>query len=108
MPPRLASARGKRSPFTCEVESAEILPIIEIVQFIRDIHAARRGSQRPVISFEFFPPKTEEGDRALLEKTLPALLALKPDFCSVTYGAGGSTRDKTLGIVERIQKEHRL
>jgi methylenetetrahydrofolate reductase (NADPH) len=61
-----------------------------------------------VISFEFFPPKTEEGDRALLEKTLPALLQLKPDFCSVTYGAGGSTRDKTLGIVERIQSEHQF
>jgi methylenetetrahydrofolate reductase (NADPH) len=84
------------------------LPIIEIVQFIRDIHAAREGSKRPVISFEFFPPKTEEGDRALLEKTLPALLLLKPDFCSVTYGAGGSTRDKTLGIVDRIQREHRF
>jgi methylenetetrahydrofolate reductase (NADH) len=84
------------------------LPIIEIVQFIRDIHAARRGSKRPVVSFEFFPPKTEEGDRALLEKTLPALLRLQPDFCSVTYGAGGSTRDKTLGIVNRIQHEHQL
>jgi methylenetetrahydrofolate reductase (NADPH) len=65
------------------------------VQFIRDIHAARRPSSRPVISFEFFPPKTDEGDRSLFEKTIPALLPLKPDFCSVTYGAGGSTRDKT-------------
>jgi methylenetetrahydrofolate reductase (NADPH) len=59
-----------------------------------------------VISFEFFPPKTPEGDRALLEKTIPALKQLKPDFCSVTYGAGGSTREKTLMIVERIQREH--
>jgi methylenetetrahydrofolate reductase (NADPH) len=77
------------------------------MQFIRDIHDAKRG-QAPVISFEFFPPKTEEGDRNLLEKTIPALMKLKPDFCSVTYGAGGSTRDKTLTIVERIQKEHGL
>lgn len=58
-----------------------------------------------MISFEFFPPKTEEGERTLFEKTLPALQALQPDFCSVTYGAGGSTRDKTLGITERIQRD---
>jgi methylenetetrahydrofolate reductase (NADPH) len=77
------------------------------MQFIRDIHSAKRG-QAPVISFEFFPPKTDEGDRNLLEKTIPALMRLKPDFCSVTYGAGGSTRDKTLTIVERIQREHGL
>jgi methylenetetrahydrofolate reductase (NADPH) len=75
------------------------------MQFIRDIYAAKRG-KAPVISFEFFPPKTEEGDRNLMEKTLPALLQIKPDFCSVTYGAGGSTRDKTLTIVEQIQKRH--
>ncbi|MBM3835874.1 MAG: methylenetetrahydrofolate reductase [NAD(P)H] [Verrucomicrobia bacterium] len=78
------------------------------MQFIRDIHAAKRVAKRPVISFEFFPPKTEEGDRALLEKTIPALMRLKPDYCSVTYGAGGSTRDKTLMIVDRIQREHGL
>jgi methylenetetrahydrofolate reductase (NADPH) len=77
-------------------------------QFIRDIHAARLAAGKPVISFEFFPPKTEEGDRNLLEKTIPTLLQLKPDFCSVTYGAGGSTRDKTLMIVDRIQREHGL
>ena len=77
------------------------------MQFVRDIHDAKRGVA-PVISFEFFPPKTDEGDRKLLEKTIPLLMKLKPDFCSVTYGAGGSTRDKTLGIVERIQTEHGL
>jgi methylenetetrahydrofolate reductase (NADPH) len=78
------------------------------MQFIRDIFAAGREGKFPVISFEFFPPKTEEGDRNLLEKTLPALMALKPHFCSVTYGAGGSTREKTLMIVDRIQKQHGL
>ena len=78
------------------------------MRFIRDIHASKKATNRPVISFEFFPPKTEEGDRALLDKTLPGLLKLKPDFCSVTYGAGGSTRDKTLMIVDRIQREHGL
>ncbi|MGH7977576.1 MAG: methylenetetrahydrofolate reductase [NAD(P)H] [Limisphaerales bacterium] len=78
------------------------------MQFIRDIYAAKRTAQKPVISFEFFPPKTEEGDRNLLEKQIPALLQASPDFCSVTYGAGGSTRDKTLMIVDRIQREHGL
>jgi methylenetetrahydrofolate reductase (NADPH) len=78
------------------------------MQFIRDIYTAGRAAGRPVISFEFFPPKTDEGDRNLLEKTLPALLQTKPDYCSVTYGAGGSTRDKTLRIVERIQGQHGL
>ena len=64
---------------------------------------------RPVISIEFFPPKTPEGERTLFEKTLPALLQqVDPDFCSVTYGAGGSTRDKTLMIVDRIQHVHGL
>ncbi len=78
------------------------------MQFIRDIYAAKKTADRPVISLEFFPPKTEEGDRSLLEKQIPALLATRPDFCSVTYGAGGSTRDKTLMIVDRIQREHGL
>ena len=78
------------------------------MQLVRDIYAARRADGRPVISFEFFPPKTDEGERNLLEKTLPALLQARPDYCSVTYGAGGSTRDKTLRIVERIQGQHGL
>ena len=51
------------------------------MQLIRDIYAARPAGGRPVISFEFFPPKTEEGDRNLLEKTIPALLQTQPDNC---------------------------
>jgi methylenetetrahydrofolate reductase (NADH) len=78
------------------------------VKFIGDIYSAARTDKRPVISFEFFPTKTEEGERALLEKTIPSLMKLKPDFCSVTYGAGGGTRDKTLLIVDRIQRQHGL
>ncbi len=75
---------------------------------IHDLYAAKRAAGRPVVSFEFFPPKTEDGERNFFEKTLPQLAALKPDYCSVTYGAGGSTRDKTLAIVEAIQKQHHL
>ena len=79
-----------------------------MIQYIRDIFSTARETQRPVVSFEFFPAKTEEGERTLLDKTIPALRGLNPDFCSVTYGAGGSTRDKTLGIVDRIQREQDL
>ena len=78
------------------------------MQFIRDIYAAKLAAQKPAISFEFFPPKTDEGDRNLYEKTIPALAATNPDFCSVTYGAGGGTRDKTLMIVDRLQRRHGL
>ena len=78
------------------------------MRFIRDIFADARKARRPVVSFEFFPTKTPEGERTLLEKTIPALGQLNPDFCSVTYGAGGSTRAKTLAIVDRIQRQQGL
>ena len=75
------------------------------IQFIRDIYAQKTATGEPVISFEFFPPKTDEGDNTLLQKTLPVLNELQPDYCSVTYGAGGGTREKTLMLVDRIQRE---
>jgi methylenetetrahydrofolate reductase (NADPH) len=61
----------------------------------------------PVFSFEFFPPKTEEGERNLYA-ALEELETLEPSFVSVTYGAGGSTREKTIEIVKRIRDEHDL
>ena len=79
-----------------------------VIEYIRDIFSAARKIERPVVSFEFFPAKTDEGERTLLEGTIPALRGLNPDFCSVTYGAGGGTRDKTLAIVDRIQREQDL
>ena len=79
-----------------------------MISLIHDLHAAARQRGKPAISLEFFPPKTDEGDRNLFEKTLPALMQIKPDYCSVTYGAGGTTRDKTLQIVERIQRDFDL
>jgi methylenetetrahydrofolate reductase (NADPH) len=78
------------------------------MHFIRDIYAAKLAARQPVVSFEFFPPKTDEGDRNLLERQIPALLEARPDFCSVTYGAGGTTREKTLKIVECIQRQRGL
>jgi len=59
---------------------------------------------KPRISFEYFPPKTEVGRDKLLGETTPALNALNPEFFSVTYGAGGSTRDATLGVVSAIRE----
>ncbi len=62
-------------------------------------------SQRKTrISFEFFPPKTEAGTEKLLNEVTPALNALGPEFFSVTYGAGGSTRDTTLGVVTSVSE----
>jgi methylenetetrahydrofolate reductase (NADPH) len=59
---------------------------------------------RPLFSFEFFPPK-DDAAAAQLVATIAELKLLNPDFVSVTYGAGGSTRTKTLELVARIKKE---
>jgi methylenetetrahydrofolate reductase (NADPH) len=63
------------------------------------------GHGRPLFSFEFFPPKSEQG-AANLEQAIADLTDLQPAFVSVTYGAGGSTRDRTIDLVTRIQRQH--
>ena len=70
--------------------------------YIRDLLAAGR-----TVSFEFFPPKTDEAERQL-EKAIRELEPLSPSFVSVTYGAGGSTRDRTRDIVIGIERDTRL
>ena len=60
--------------------------------------------RRPVFSFEFFPPKTDEGQR-ILEQTLAELKEDRPDYVSVTYGAGGSTRERTVEITKWIKQD---
>src|SRR3954468_11086295 len=65
------------------------------------------NSPEPVFSFEFFPPKTEQGE-ANFWQAVDELRALEPAFVSVTYGAGGLTRDKTLELVTRVRDEFGL
>lgn len=62
------------------------------------------GAGRQTLSFEFFPPKTDEGFVSLF-RTIEELRPLNPDYVSITYGAGGSTRAKTVELTERIQRE---
>jgi methylenetetrahydrofolate reductase (NADPH) len=62
---------------------------------------------RPTISFEFMPPKTAEDERRIWQ-TIRELEPLRPSFVSVTYGAGGSTRDNTIKVVEQIAQDTTL
>jgi methylenetetrahydrofolate reductase (NADPH) len=66
--------------------------------------AAHLTSGEPVFSFEFFPPRTDAGERQLWS-AISDLAPLEPTFVSVTYGAGGSTRDRTVRITSRILAE---
>ncbi|XP_042061346.1 methylenetetrahydrofolate reductase 2-like [Salvia splendens] len=64
--------------------------------------AASANDDRVVFSFEFFPPKTEDGVENLFDK-MERMVAHNPAFCDITWGAGGSTADLTLEIVKRMQ-----
>jgi methylenetetrahydrofolate reductase (NADPH) len=68
---------------------------------------AERSDGPPLVSFEFFPPKTDEMEEKLWQ-TIKRLEWLTPRFVSVTYGAGGSTRERTHSTVTRIRRETRL
>jgi methylenetetrahydrofolate reductase (NADPH) len=67
----------------------------------------RLAQGRPTFSFEFFPPKTDEGERQLWQ-AIRQLEPLRPSFVSVTYGAGGSNRDRVVEITERIATDTTL
>jgi len=71
---------------------------------LTDILANAKG---PLISCEFFPPKTDKGEENLW-RCLQELSAIRPDYVSVTYGAGGTTQDRTRRIVTRIRQETEL
>ena len=63
--------------------------------------------RKPTVSFELFPPRSPKGADKL-ENTIDALAGLKPDFVSVTFGAGGSTREGSRQLVEKLQNEKKL
>ena len=88
----MAAASGDRKP----------------IRRVREIYEEKRGRGQPVISIELFPPKTHRAEESLFERALPRLATAEPDFFSVTYGAGGGTRDKTLEVVDRIQRQHEI
>jgi methylenetetrahydrofolate reductase (NADPH) len=71
---------------------------------ISDLLRFARERGEPVFSFEFFPPRTDEGVKALFA-TVEALRPLAPAFVSVTFGAGGSTRARTVELVKRLKRE---
>ena len=62
------------------------------------------ATQRPFFSFEFFPPKDDEGSRRLFT-AIETLQPLRPSFVSITYGAGGSTRARTVALAKEIQQQ---
>ena len=72
--------------------------------FAMRLDTVLEGRRQPVFSFEFFPPKTDDGVRQLFE-TISHLRELEPTFVSVTYGAGGSVRTRTVELVARIRRE---
>ena len=69
-----------------------------------DFYASR---PRPVISFEIFPPKTDKAMEQL-DRVVPRLVALRPDFMTVTYGALGTTQERTLGIATRLRNDFKI
>jgi methylenetetrahydrofolate reductase (NADPH) len=63
---------------------------------------------KATVSFEFFPPKSDEAEATLFRDTVPGLKELGPSFISVTYGAGGGTRDRSMRIVNRLRREFNI
>lgn len=64
--------------------------------------------EKATISFEVFPPKNKEGDISSIYYTIEELAKLDPDFISVTYGAGGSSKGKTVEIASAIKNKYQI
>ncbi len=80
-----------------------LAPTRDMLQQLRELY----GKTAPSVSFEFFPPKTVEAEEKLWQ-VIGTLAPLQPNFVSVTYGAGGSTRERTHATVTRIRRETEL
>lgn len=93
------ASRGLLRPPTARRFTAYFAPVL-----IRDVLQQLRSSGQLSFSCEFFPPKSPEGE-ATLWSTIDKLRPFSPSFVSVTYGAGGSTQDVSLGVTERIVHE---
>ena len=71
---------------------------------VSEVALARKAANEPTLSFEFFPPKDDAGD-ANLWSAFEKLLEVSPDYVSVTYGAGGSNRERSLAVVDRMARQ---
>ena len=71
---------------------------------VSGVALARKAANEPTLSFEFFPPKDDAGD-ANLWSAFEKLLEVSPDYVSVTYGAGGSNRERSLAVVDRMARQ---
>jgi methylenetetrahydrofolate reductase (NADPH) len=91
--PELVLGQSNDNAMNCQTEALAQMRITDILKL-----------RRPVFSFEFFPPKTEEEMIRLFE-TLKEVKKLDPGYVSVTYGAGGGTRDRTIEIAKRAKNE---
>src|SRR3954470_24575514 len=104
LPGKAASAEGassrtraaKRGKWVCHIGRTLPSSAMRIDRILDE--------RRPVFSFEFFPPKTDDG-QATLENSLAVLKEDSPDYVSVTYGAGGSTRDRTVEITKWLKQD---
>lgn len=71
---------------------------------VSEVSQARKNLTEPTLSFEFYPPKDETGETTLWN-SFEKLLEVSPDYVSVTYGAGGSNRERSLAVVDRMAKQ---
>ena len=107
----ISDGLGERVPlaYLSVLAVGPVFPAVELIGAMTEVTPpdGHHALNSPAISFEFFPPKTAEMERSLWE-TIKRLAPLAPKFVSVTYGAGGSTRERTHSTIARILAETEL